>query len=304
MTEHNTMRHRFQRFLRRRYTAWRCYFGSRPPNVFTHLFFGLREKLERLTTGRKMSDAELAERKIWKAIYFMRYGTQPLFKVETDRPVASESSDNKWPKGTVFVDLSRNRDFNLKVYSLFNHRPDLRFMDVGCSGGGLVKSFLEDGYTAVGLEGSDWSFKLRAGEWDTCPHHLLLCDITSRFQVRTSKDEAMQFHCVTAWEVLEHIPEEKLAMLIDNISRHLTPDGIFVASVNIMPDNNPITGAVYHVTLKPREWWLEQFRRAGLVEVERNPFETTDYARGHGMKLNDWDPADGDGFHLVLRKEK
>jgi 2-polyprenyl-3-methyl-5-hydroxy-6-metoxy-1,4-benzoquinol methylase len=267
------------------------------------MFFGFREGIQNLTAARKLSKLDVVERKIWKAIYFHRFGTEPLYKIETDRPVAVESSDHKWPKGTA-SDNSRNPNFNLKVYSIFKHRPDLRLMDLGCSGGGLIKSFLEDGYTAVGIEGSDWSRKLRSGEWDTCPHHLLTSDITSDFQVRTHQNEPVQFHCITAWEVLEHIPEEKLPILIENVSRHLAPDGIFVASVDTMPDNNPITGAVYHVTLKPKDWWLKQFERAGLVELEGHLFETTDYVRGHGMGLNDWDPADGEGFHLVLRRGK
>jgi len=112
----------------------------------------------------------------------------------------------------------------------------------------------------------------------------------------------MTFHCITAWEVLEHIPTEKLSTLIDNISHHLEPDGIVVVSVDTAPDSNPVTGAVYHVTLQPKNWWLEQFARAGLVECERHPFTTRDYVRGHGMGLTDWDPADGEGFHLVLRR--
>lgn len=303
MAQNDGMKRRVTRFLYRRYASLRRYFGARPPNVMTHLFFGFREKMQGLTNARKLSKLDLVEQKLWKAIYFHRFGTQPLYKLETDRPVATESSDHKWPKGTAF-DNSRNRDFNLKVYSIFNHRSDLRVLDMGCSGGGLVKSFLEDGYTAVGLEGSDLSLKQRSGEWDTCPHHLLTCDITSRFQIRTAQNEPVQFHCITMWEVLEHIPAEKLPALIDNINQHLTPDGIFVASVDTTPDSNPITGAVYHVTLQPKEWWLAQFERVGLVEVERNPFETTDYVRGHGMGLNDWDPADGAGFHLVLRRRK
>ena len=32
-------------------------------------------------------------------------------------------------------------------------------------------------------------------------------------------------------------------------------------------------------------------------------FTTRDYVRGHGMGLTDWDPADGEGFHLVLKRQ-
>jgi hypothetical protein len=89
---------------------------------------------------------------------------------------------------------------------------------------------------------------------------------------------------------------------MENIARHLTPDGIFVASVDTAPDTNPVTGAIYHVTLQPKSWWLEQFNKVGLVEVREHLFTTRDYVRGHGMGLTDWDPADGEGFHLVLRR--
>jgi len=57
---------------------------------------------------------------------------------------------------------------------------------------------------------------------------------------------------------LERIPTDRIAKLIENIAAHLAPDGIFVASVDIMPDCNPVLGATYHLTLQPKNWWLEQ----------------------------------------------
>src|ERR1035437_6822780 len=250
----DTLGHRTTRFFFRRYKKAREFFSNRKPDVLTRAFFWFRYKLQVITSARKLSRLDKLERTIWKALYFQRFGTEPLYRAETDRPVAVQSADHKWPRGTAF-DNSSNRNFNLKLYAFFGFGPDLRVMDLGCSGGGFVKSFLEDGFTAVGLEGSDWSKKLRSGEWDTCPHHLLTCDITSSFNVRDRSDTPMTFHCITAWEVLEHIPADKLPALIDN-----------------------------------------------LVECEEHLFTTRDYVRGHGMGLTDWDPADGEGFHLVLRR--
>ncbi len=293
--------HRATRFCFRRYKAAREFFSNRPPDIFTKAFFWFRYRLQVLTSARKLTRLDRLERTVWKALYFQRFGTEPLYMAETTNPVAVDSPDHKWPRGTAF-DNSSNRNFNLKLYAFFNFRSDLRVMDVGCSGGGFVKSFLEDGYTGIGLEGSDWSKKLRSGEWDTCPHHLLTCDITSRFEVRERGGNPMTFHCITAWEVLEHIPSDKLPALIDNVARHLAPDGIFVASVDTAPDSNPVTGAVYHATLQQKPWWLEQFAKAGLVECDTHLFTTRDYVRGHGMGLTDWDPADGEAFHLVLRR--
>lgn len=248
-----------------------------------------------------MTKWDLMERRIWKVIYFQRFGTAPLFAVETTNPIAKNSDDHIWPRGTVFNN-STNRNFNLKLYNLFGNTGDLRVLDLGCSGGGFVKTLLEDGYKAIGIEGSDISRRLRSGEWDTCPLHLFTSDIASKFQIRERDGKAMLFHCITAWEVLEHIPTEKLPQLIDNIARHLTMDGIFVASVDTAPDANPIVGATYHLTLQPKAWWLAQFARHGFSEFAGHPFETRDFVRGHGMGLTDWDPADGEGFHLILRR--
>jgi hypothetical protein len=77
----------------------------------------LRYKLQVLTTARKLTKLDRLERTIWKAIYFQRLGTEPLYKAETERPVAVESPDHKWPRGTAF-DNSSNRNFNFMVASL------------------------------------------------------------------------------------------------------------------------------------------------------------------------------------------
>lgn len=293
-----TIGHRLTRLLYRRYRALRKFFSTRPPDRFSRVFYWGRTRLQRLISARNLGSTP-AEDRIWKAVYFHRFGTDPLFALETQSPVATTSADHQWPRGTA-SDNSRNRSFNLKLYHHFDYRPDLRLLDLGCAGGGFVKSILEDGYTGIGVEGSDFSRKLRSGAWDTCPHHLLTADITARFQLRDRSGDPMRFQCITAWEVLEHIPAEKLPGLLDNIARHLSADGMFVASVDTAPDADPTIGAVYHVTLQPKPWWLEQFAKVGLTERKNHPFTTRDYVRGHGMGFEDWDPADGEGFHLVL----
>ena len=287
----------------RRYRAANAYFMSRPVGAGTRVFYWLRERIQSLSTSRKLTRLDRLEVSVWKIGYFQRFGTNPLYILETEHPIALESADHKWPRGTVF-DSSTNRNFNLKLYALMGYRPDLRVLDLGCAGGGLVKSIIADGYEAIGIEGSDASKKLRSGEWDTCPHHLFTGDITAPFQLRTLDGGPVAFHCITAWEVMEHIPADRLPGLIQNVDRHLTSDGLFIASVDTAPDGNPVLGATYHVTLRPKEWWLEQFDKIGLVELTEHPFRTEDYVRGHGMGLSDWDPADGFGFHLVLRRRQ
>ena len=107
---------------------------------------------------------------------------------------------------------------------------------------------------------------------------------------------------ITSWEVLEHIPEGALPALIDSIFQHLKPGGYFIGSVDLLRDGNPLTGADYHLTLRPACWWEEQFRSRGLVKAKDHAFTTEDMVRGNGLSLKDWSPDDGGGIHLVLQK--
>lgn len=293
------MKHTLSRLVYRVYRRAKAHFIDHP-SPLGKVFFRVLRRADSVVSERGHDQKLAPVNQLWKALYFLRYGTSPLFTIETDEPVARQSADHVWPRGTIY-DNSVNRRFNLKLYDWLERRPELSVLDLGCAGGGFVRSFLEDGYTAVGVEGSDVSLRLRSGEWDAIPHHLITADITAPFQLRTRDGDGMRFDCITAWEVLEHIPEAKVDALAENIVRHLSPAGVFVASVDQCRDEDPLTGAVYHLTVKTREWWCERFAAHGLVEVVDHPFETSDYVRGHGRGVKDWDPADGDGFHLVLR---
>lgn len=288
-------------FINRHYKAFRTWIlrtGNRPLIL---AFFFIFSTAEDIVLGRKREtrlDAHM--RTLWKQLYFNRFGSAALYRVDTETPVALHSDDHKWPRGTV-QDNSSNRRFNLKLYAMLGFRPELNLLDLGCAGGGFVRTVIEDGHTAIGIEGSDVSKKLRSREWDTCPHHLFTADITKPFQVMTVNNAALAFDVVTAWEVLEHVPDTALDGLIDNIRRHLLPGGYFFGSACLLPDDNPLTGAVYHVTLKPREWWVERFARFNLHPVASHNFETEDYVRGNATGLTEWDPRTGGGFHLILQ---
>lgn len=114
----------------------------------------------------------------------------------------------------------------------------------------------------------------------------------------------MRFDIITAWDVLEHIPESKVPSVARNIAGHLAADGLFVASVDEYPDGNPLCGATYHLTCRPKKWWLEHFESTGLRPKLNPPFEIEDFVRGNGQGFRDWDPRDGGAFHLVLEFAK
>jgi 2-polyprenyl-3-methyl-5-hydroxy-6-metoxy-1,4-benzoquinol methylase len=114
-------------------------------------------------------------------------------------------------------------------------RP-LGALDLGCSGGQLVKDFLDLGWLSVGLEGSDFSLKHGRANWPALAgKNLFTCDVTKPFKI-IANGQPVRFNLITMWEVLEHISTQDLPGLFANISGHLTDGGYFIASTTSVPD--------------------------------------------------------------------
>lgn len=181
--------------------------------------------------------------------------------VITDFPVAYESFDHIEPKGTA-NDNTRGIAFVQRVEEIAEGRK-IRFADLGCSGGGLVKDFVERGHYAIGIEGSDYSQRNKRAEWATIPDNLFTADITKPFFI---VEEGITGLCdmITAWDVLEHIQEVDLGVLITNIRNNLKTNGLFVATIATFEDHP------HHVTLKEKDWWLDLFKKYKMIEAGDN----------------------------------
>jgi SAM-dependent methyltransferase len=219
--------------------------------------------------------------------------------ITTDHPVAIYSDDHKFPRGTR-NDNTRSPRFVFACERIFGRT--ISHLDLGCAGGGLVWDFALRGHQSYGVEGSDYSYLEQRAEWRTIPGNLFTADITQPFTMLRN-EQAMTFDVITAWEVLEHIPENLIDGLLDNIVRHLAQNGRFVASVATFEDKDPNTGAVWHVTIKPFAWWHARFEAKGL-KLEHDLFNPRDYVRGSGNPRTwDWDASVNPemGFHIVYK---
>lgn len=216
--------------------------------------------------------------------------------LQAECKVAHQSPDHLFPWGTR-LDNSQNLRFNEKLMDLYSApgRRILKVLDLGCSGGGFVRSLLDDGCFAIGLEGSDYSCRHKRAEWRTIPEHLFLCDITKDFSVLLTGAPAprpMQFEVITAWEVIEHVAELDLPTLVGNVRKHLLPEGLWIMSV--ATDDDVVDGVNRHQTVKPREWWVEFFEKHGFHNLPHVvDYFNTQFVRG---------PKYGalHSFHLVL----
>jgi len=219
----------------------------------------------------------------------------PIIVVKAKKEIAYNSPDHLMPWGTR-RDNSRNHRFNEKLYPLYPQKNNfLKVLDLGCSGGGFVRDCLNDGCLAVGLEGSDFSKKSRRAEWATIPDYLFTCDITEQFEVLQEDGKGIgriQFDVVTAWEVIEHIAEDDLSRVAENVMKHLSPMGLWIMSV--APFEDVINGIRLHQTVQAKPWWVKKFRSLGLVHMEEYvKYFNTQYVRG---------PKYGGppSFHLIL----
>jgi 2-polyprenyl-3-methyl-5-hydroxy-6-metoxy-1,4-benzoquinol methylase len=217
--------------------------------------------------------------------------------VETNKPVASESLDHLAPRGTR-NDNSLNLRFNARLARWFP-LTHISVLDLGCAGGGFVKSVLDMGCLAVGIEGSDYSKLRDRAEWATIPSYLFTADLTVPLRVvsesKSGKPVTQKFNVATAWEFFEHIPRPALDAVFLNISRHLAKDGILIASIAPTPDAE--YGVSWHRTVETKEWWIQECSRHGLVHHE----EIVAYFDGAWVRGGETTAPTS--FHLVLTRK-
>lgn len=265
-------------------------------------FKALQDQLNRIERGLYVTNQTLNSRMLdtmLKLDQMNSYEHAAHIKLVTNNPVAWYSDDHKFPRGTA-NDNTRSLRFVEKIEKTLG--KNLKILDLGCSGGGLVLNFLQRGHFAMGLEGSDFSLKNQRAEWPLIPYNLRTCDITQPFTLQNDNGEPLKFDLITSWEVLEHIEESKLGTLFNNIKRHLAPNGYFMGSVATFPDADPETGAVWHVTLQEKPWWEQKFAEQSLIFDSSLDFEARDFPRGSGNP-GDWDAALNPelGFHVIAK---
>jgi 2-polyprenyl-3-methyl-5-hydroxy-6-metoxy-1,4-benzoquinol methylase len=189
-----------------------------------------------------------------------------MIKVQTNKSIASDSLDHLYPFGVV-RDNNSNIKYIREVKKYFNNEK-IAVMDLGCAGGQIIVDHHLLGDTSVGLEGSSNVFR-GAGKhnWEILfNQNLFLCDITEPYSI-DDEAEQMMFDYIQMWEVLEHIPEEKLTMLFTNIKKHLKDTGIFCGSIatHVCPSGT-------HVSIFPKTKWITLFKDNGL-ELSEYIFE-------------------------------
>ncbi len=193
-----------------------------------------------------------------------------MIAIKTNKPIAIDSPDHITPVGTK-NDNSISSDFNRRLFERIPAKQ-VRLLDLGCAGGGLVASILNEGGFAVGVEGSDYSKNLKRAEWGgRWADNLVTADITKPFDVSDNGHSSV-FNVITAWEVMEHIRDQDIQAVADNILWHLDAHGFFIASIANFEDWQDGVNTGVHQCVHDWPWWVERFEGLGFrrsPEIER-----------------------------------
>ena len=231
------------------------------------------------------------------------FNAAAVLTLNTAHPVAVNSNDHINPDSTL-EGVVRPTLFVQDIVKVLG--TNIKALDLGTGAAGLVFEFAANGVLAVGIDGSDFCRRNRIGYWPLLPNNLLTCDITKPFSFSTlPESDAAKFDLITMWEVLEHLHEHDLPELFRNIESNLSDQGFFVGSISLV-EYSDASGSPYHVTLKPRDWWHEQFASHGLEMLDTHPFCERFFPRGNGPRYQDFhnyrsNPMDG---FLFVAKHK
>jgi predicted TPR repeat methyltransferase len=192
-------------------------------------------------------------------------------RILTKHPIAMDSADYLDPYGSMH-NSSTNSLFNQHLYSLFDHK--ISILDLGCAGGGFVEQCNKDEHYAVGIDGSDYPKKNNLHAWSRIPDKLFTADITKVFNIMENNNFAY-FDVITAWELLEHIPEKDINSFVFNVKCHLKHNGLFIVSINVASQAHAqsiyntgwgITNKFHHRNIKCPKWWDKKLLEFGLID--------------------------------------
>lgn len=140
------------------------------------------------------------------------------------------------------------------VENLISNYKFKSVLDAGCGSGDVVRYLLSKGYNAKGIELSSSVLKDFASD-------LLKGGIVQQGSLMNLPFKDNEFDVVFSTEVLEHINEKDIPKVIQELSR--VCKGTVFLTISLRPSSN---FNKYHINLKPRSWWEDQFLQNSFVK--------------------------------------
>ncbi|MCI0462373.1 MAG: class I SAM-dependent methyltransferase [Gemmataceae bacterium] len=164
-------------------------------------------------------------------------------------------------------------------------RQGVRLLDVGCGRGLRLVCLRRLGFAVHGMD-------CQAGDIDYLQHHLQIPAVCTDFAGLRSHFPANSFEVITAFHVLEHVPD--VVGAIRTCLALLKPGGWFVAASPLIDSLQAellkrhwlaVTEAPRHLSLPSQQGFREVCRRAGGTAVELRHDATLNCAGFWGLSL-------------------
>lgn len=225
------------------------------------------------------------------------------FKLKTTKKIAKDSPDHLCPSGCISDNFSSSELID-EVIKYFN-KEKISVLDLGCAGGQFIVDFIEKGHDGVGLEGSSHVlFGAGKKNWEKyLDSNLFLCDISEEYQLYNS-DDLYKFDYIHSEEVFEHISEDRIDTMLQQIKKHLKPDGICSFGIALFSDIRNeqgeniseeeiinYSGKIFklHQSVFPANWWKNKILDNGFELLKDGIFNENHFGyifnnkvRNHG----------------------
>lgn len=199
-------------------------------------------------------------------------------------PKSDPKFTKAWFQDGVRLEYSRNGKFNDKLYELLDSQLGFKVIDIGCGGGQFVLDCINDGCLAIGLDGYEIYKNFELAAWPIIPNNLFEVDVSEPFYI-SYNDTPFVADVITSWEFMEHLYEEDLDIVLDNITTHLKNKGYYICGISTRDEYG-------HFLLRDYNWWVNKFNSVGL-------YQQTDKVAYFG---NDWVRNLEDSMYFVLQK--
>lgn len=132
-------------------------------------------------------------------------------------------------------------------------------LDAGCGTGKLMRFLIEECGDEFSVHGFDIAENCLDPFFDNIKNDILTVGV-----LWDEKDFNRKYDAIICTDVLEHIPTEKVKLVLDNFYR-CTKTFCYL-SIALLPDGfgPEIIGQPLHLTVKEPNWWITQIKEAGF----------------------------------------
>lgn len=148
---------------------------------------------------------------------------------------------------------------NLPITNLLRKCGAKTVLDAGCGSGKLMRALIEECGNEFSVHGFDIAENCLDPYFDEIKNDILTVGV-----LWNKEDFNKEYDAIICCDVLEHIPTEKVGLVLENFCR--CTKLLCYLSIALQQDyfGPKIIGKPLHLTVKEPDWWLLEIEKAGF----------------------------------------